>query len=79
MLNMPRQWPSGTGQWEARRTLVMGADVDEDAVVVMTPLDLITRLEDARETIGTVVLGRSFAGLAAVLRELYPQVGFVAQ
>lgn len=77
MRNMPSQWPSGTGQWEARRTLVMGgADVEEDADVVMTPLDLITRLE--REPIHRVVLGRAFAELAAALRELYPRVGVVA-
>jgi hypothetical protein len=80
MSRMPTRWPCGTGQWERTRTLVMGRDhqiEDEDTLVVGTPLDLITRLEDRDRPIGTVVLAGPFAALAAVLRELYPGVGVI--
>lgn len=82
MRNTPRKWPSGTGQWQRTRTIVMaptGADDTEDAVVVTTPLDLITRLEDDRELIGMVVLSSAFASLEAAIRELYPKVGVIAK
>jgi hypothetical protein len=82
MRSKPRQWAQGTGQWQRYRTLIMSHDdleVDDDALVVVTPLDLITRLEHEHESIGSVVLGRQFADLAATLRELYPAIPVVEQ
>jgi hypothetical protein len=73
MRSKPRQWA---------QTLIMShddLDVDDDALVVVTPLDLITRLEHEHESIGSVVLGRQFADLAATLRELYPAIPVVEQ
>ena len=77
MRSTPRKWAQGTGQWQRYRTLIMSQEdheVAEDALVVATPLDLIIRLENEHESIGSVVLSRAFAGLAAALRELYPKI-----
>jgi hypothetical protein len=82
MRSTPRQWAQGTGQWQRYRTLIMSHDdlqVADDELVVATPLELITRLENEHESIGTVVLGRKFAELAATLRELYPKIPVVEE
>jgi hypothetical protein len=82
MRSTPRKWAQGTGQWQRYRTLIMSQEnheVAEDALVVGTPLELIIRLENEHESIGSVVLSRAFAGLATALRELYPRIPVVEE
>ena len=68
MIDKPFAWPESSGVFNAPRTYVMtttreGAAlrVGADTVVVMTPLDLITHLEDPSAGVVTVVLTGHFA------------------
>ena len=74
----------GTGSWTWIGTLILSDDLadapsfDERAQLVMTPLDLITILEQERIVIDKVILGGGFArrAIAKELRDIYPNVHF---
>lgn len=74
-------WPKGTGEWSPIKTLVVSPDSERSeehgTLVVPTPLDMISYLEDTRVPIATVILAGRYARdreMAASLRELYPNV-----
>lgn len=92
-MRTPR-WPSGTGEWyQLHITTVLvrsvGPDgapdgthehVPADTVVVTTLLDMISCLEEARQTVRRVVLAGPLAGnieLAGALQDLYPAIAVV--
>lgn len=85
MIDKPFAWPESSGVFNAPRTFVMttnheGRHYGADTVLVMTPLDLITHLEDPCVGVATVVLTGRFAtdpDLGAFLRENYPRVEIV--
>ena len=89
-MNKPRLWPSGTGKWGRARTVIVSNDKDHrallrqqlraDTVVVATPLELISQLEDQLNLITTIVLAGAFARnpeLTAFLCEAYPTLQVV--
>ena len=76
-----QNWPKGSGKWSPIKTLVVSSDrdrtYDAGTLVVSTPLDMISYLEDTRVPIATVILAGSYARdreMAKSLRELYPSV-----
>ena len=87
MIDSPFAWPESSGVFNAPRTFVMtttreGRHVGADTVLVMTPLDLISHLEDPSGGVVTVVLTGHFANdpdLGAFLKENYPRVEIVVE
>jgi len=76
-------WPRGTGQWyrlNEPRTVVVSTDPyrqstePDETLVVATPLDVISRLEDENSAVSRVVLDDPSAmrELATFLSETYP-------
>lgn len=74
--------PTGTGQWRRIRTVIVDPgrrtlDLDGDAVVVVTPLDVITHLEALDCSVLKVVLAGAQDELALFLKEQYPTIDVV--
>lgn len=83
LVDMPSRWPGGSGSWEQPEVVIITHDVRarsercsrERIRVVVTLLDLITRLEETVDSLTVVVLDGMYCGnheLRAVLLELYP-------
>jgi hypothetical protein len=80
-----RLWPSGTGKWSKVRTVIVSADREHreqlrqqlraDTIVVATPLELISSLEDSGSLVTTIILAGAIAKnseLTSFLCESYP-------
>ena len=85
LVDLPSYWPGGSGSWGQPRLVIITNDVSaasdprsrERISVVVTLLDLITRLEGETDAVTIVVLDGCYAGdrdLERVLLDLYPSV-----
>jgi hypothetical protein len=85
----PAVWPRGTGQWHRlneTRTVIVSTDPRKqskeasETLVVLTPLDVIARLEDEHSSVLTVVLEDPAAmrELKVFLHEAYPWLEVVS-
>src|SRR5438477_12689776 len=88
MTDKPYAWPESSGVFNAPKTFVMTTAPESvprrtaDTVLVMTPLDLISHLEDPGAGVVTVVLTGRFASdpdLATFLRDNYPRIEIVVE
>ena len=85
--DFPAFWACGSGVWHAS-TVIVAKEAShrlvlklrhQDDVVVATPLDVISRLEDRDHLVTRVVLAdRAHPELEAFLRETYPDVEIIA-
>ena len=89
-MTKPRLWPDGTGKWGRVRTVIVSSDKEhrallrqqlrEDTIVVATPLELISSLEEDGNLVTTIVLAGAFARnreLTSFLYEAYPSLRVV--